>query len=168
MVLYVVLQKELFGCLRPTLVFYLKVVAVDGIGFWLKPFDPCVANKMINSYQMTLTFHLDDVKISHKEPKVVDEIIRWFKSMYGDEVQVLRAIMHNHLGMMLSFSDRCVLVSMADCVKKIINNFMGEMHRTIATPAREHLFLVHEDADQKLLDEEWVQCFHSTVFSCYF
>ncbi len=60
--LYVTLQKALYGCLQYALLFYLKLVAdLEGQGFCLNPYDPCVANKIVNGTQMTLTFHIDDI-----------------------------------------------------------------------------------------------------------
>ena len=41
------------------------------IGFKLKPYDPCVANKTINGKQLTLVWHVDDIKASHVEAEVV-------------------------------------------------------------------------------------------------
>ena len=46
--LYVRLQKALYGCLKSTLLFYKKlVVDLEGYGFRINPYGPCVVNKMI-------------------------------------------------------------------------------------------------------------------------
>ena len=39
----------------------------ESIGFIMNPYDPCVANKMINVSQVTITWQVDDLKISHKD-----------------------------------------------------------------------------------------------------
>lgn len=44
-------------------------------GFTLNPYDRCVANKMINGKQCTILWHVDDLKLSHEDPKVLDEVI---------------------------------------------------------------------------------------------
>jgi hypothetical protein len=50
-VIYVKLQKALYGCLRSALLFYLKFVGdIESQGFALNPYDPCVANKVINGH----------------------------------------------------------------------------------------------------------------------
>ena len=36
-------------------------------GFEINPHDPCVANKMVNGKQLTITWHVDDLKASHKQ-----------------------------------------------------------------------------------------------------
>ena len=47
-VLYVRIQKALYGCLKITLLFYEKLVEyLESYGFKINPYDPCVANKMI-------------------------------------------------------------------------------------------------------------------------
>ncbi len=64
--LYVTFQKALYGCLHSVLLFYLKLVAdLEGQGFCLNPYDPSVASKTVNGSQMTFTFYVDDMKISH-------------------------------------------------------------------------------------------------------
>eukprot|EP00957_Ditylum_brightwellii_P075229 5716802-Ditylum_brightwellii.AAC.1 len=47
-ILYVKLQKALYGCLRSALLFYNKLVEdLKELGFEVNPYDPCVVNKMI-------------------------------------------------------------------------------------------------------------------------
>ncbi len=78
--LYVTLQKALYGCLCSALLFYLKLVAdFEGQGFHLNWYDPCVASKMVNGSQMTLAFHVDDIKMSHVDSGEVTILIDWFK-----------------------------------------------------------------------------------------
>jgi hypothetical protein len=49
-VLYVKLQKALYGCLRSALLFYQKLLKdLQDKGFELNPYGPCVANKVIVS-----------------------------------------------------------------------------------------------------------------------
>ena len=36
--------------------------------------NPCVANKMIDGKQMTLCWHVDNIKASHENPKVVCQV----------------------------------------------------------------------------------------------
>ncbi len=95
--LYVTLQKRLYGCLQSALLFYLKLVAdLEGHGFRLNPYDPCVANKMINGHQTTLTFHVDNTKISHRDSSEVTNMIDWFKAIYGENVRFFRGTTHDY------------------------------------------------------------------------
>jgi hypothetical protein len=69
-VLYVKLQKALYGCLQSALFFYLKFVGgIESQGFALNPYDPCVVNKVINGKQFTVVRHVDDIKMSHVDEK---------------------------------------------------------------------------------------------------
>jgi hypothetical protein len=65
-VLYLRLQKALYGMMKSALLFYRKLVSeLREMGFEINPYDPCVANKMVNETQMTIRWHVDDLMISH-------------------------------------------------------------------------------------------------------
>ena len=71
-ILYVKMQKALYGLLRNALLFYNKLVAdLESNGFVLNPYDLCVANKVVNRKQMTVCWHVDDLKVSHSNPAQV-------------------------------------------------------------------------------------------------
>ncbi len=71
-ILYVKMQKALYGLLRSALLFYNKLVAdLESNGFVLNPYDSCVANKIVNGKQMTVCWHVDDLKVSHCDPAQV-------------------------------------------------------------------------------------------------
>ena len=48
----------------------------------MNPYDPCVANKTVDGSGLTVCFHVDDCKISHKSKKVVDKTIDWLRNEY--------------------------------------------------------------------------------------
>ena len=63
------------------LLFYKKLQKdIVGHGFKINPVDPCVANKEVNRKQLTVVWNIDDIKISHSDPQVVTDQIKWFKS----------------------------------------------------------------------------------------
>ena len=41
------------------------------MGFEINPYDPCVANKMVNGAQCTVYWHVDDLKVFHVDEAVV-------------------------------------------------------------------------------------------------
>ena len=54
--LYVRLSKALYGLFQSALLFYHKLRSeLEDYGFTVNPYDPGVANKMINGKQMTAT-----------------------------------------------------------------------------------------------------------------
>ena len=76
--LYVRLKKALYGTLQAALLFWrLLSDTLQEWGFKLNPYDKCVANKKIHGKQCTIIWHVYDLKISHVEKKVVDDIIKW-------------------------------------------------------------------------------------------
>ena len=67
--LYMELQKTVCGTLKVSLLFYQKLVKqLTRDGFKINPYDPCVAKKMIGGKQMTICWHVDDLKIFHINP----------------------------------------------------------------------------------------------------
>ncbi len=76
-ILYVHIIKAIYGLLASAMLFYQKLAAdLQGYGFQINPYDPCVANKTVNGNQLTVSWHVDDLKISHKDSKVVDEFLQ--------------------------------------------------------------------------------------------
>ena len=83
MVLYVCLLNALYGIMKAALLFYKRFVGdLLSIGFKLNPYDPCVANKMVSGNQLTIVWHVDDLKVSHLLAKVVTRMARWLKKTY--------------------------------------------------------------------------------------
>jgi hypothetical protein len=68
-VMYVKLQKALYGTLQALPLFWKNLTAtLKEWGFEINPHDWCVAHKMIDGKQCTVLWHVDDIKISHEEP----------------------------------------------------------------------------------------------------
>ena len=58
--------------LRVALLFYRKLRAdLEDMGFRVNTCDPCVANKAVNGSQCTTVWHVDGLKVSHKDETVV-------------------------------------------------------------------------------------------------
>jgi hypothetical protein len=80
---------------------------------------------------MTITFHVDDCKLSHEEPKEMDNMIAWlreeYKSIFEDgsgKMTVSRGKVHKYLGMMLDYTTKGqVKITMFDYVNEIITAF---------------------------------------------
>ena len=75
-VLYLKIMKSIHGMIESALLWYeLYVSVLKDMGFEINPYDMCVANKIINGKQCTLTWYVDDNKVSHIEQTVVDNVI---------------------------------------------------------------------------------------------
>ena len=58
--------KALYGCIESALLWYECFSSkLKGMGFKINAYDNCIANKMIDSHQCTITWYVDDVKVSH-------------------------------------------------------------------------------------------------------
>jgi hypothetical protein len=68
----------IYGTMVALLLYDKKFVkSLKSKGFMLNPYDPCMANKQVNGEQSTVCFHVDNCKVSHLTPIVVDEMIKW-------------------------------------------------------------------------------------------
>ena len=96
-VLYVQLTRALYGCLKSRLRWYLQLsMVLQDEGFAENPYDSCAMNKDINGSQCTVCWHVDDLKISHKEPAVVDQILKTPTLIYGP-LSVEKGRQHTYL-----------------------------------------------------------------------
>ncbi len=108
-VIYLEVLKAIYGMLQSALLFYKKLRAdLEEDGFKVNPYDPCVANKMVNNKQMTITWHVDDLKVSHQEKKVVDAFEYWLRYMYEDHTPLKpsRGKIHDYLAMELDYTKK--------------------------------------------------------------
>ena len=106
-VLYVELIKALYGTLRAALIFWRKLTAkLIEWGFTINLYDWCVANKQINGQQCTLVWHVDDMKISHADSRVVNTIINMLEQEFSKEapLTICRGKIHDYLGMTHEFT----------------------------------------------------------------
>ena len=105
--LYVTINKAIYGLLSSALVFYKNLVAdLKAYGFKVNPYDPCVSNMDINGSQMTVCWHVDDLKVSHKDPFEVTKFSTYLAGIYGEKMTVTRGIVHEYLGMDLDLSEQ--------------------------------------------------------------
>jgi Reverse transcriptase (RNA-dependent DNA polymerase)/Zinc knuckle len=169
-VLYVELRKALYGTLRAALLFWRKLTnQLAEWGFVTNPYDWCVANKEISGSQCTIIWHVDDLKISHKDPKVVTGVIEQLDSVFGTDtpLTVHRGKKHDYLGMVFDYSSAGkVKISMQDYITKMLDELPPDMAGEAATPAAPYLFTVNETPD--LLPTNLADFFHHNVAKLLF
>ena len=56
---------------------------LERIGYVDNPYGICVANRTINGHNQTVTWHIANVKISHKSPQINKEFYNWCEQKYG-------------------------------------------------------------------------------------
>ena len=172
-VIYLEVLMALYGMLVAALLWYRKFRSdLEGIGFIFNPYDPCVANRMINGKQQTIRFHVDDLDSSHMQSKVNDKFLKWLNEMYGSygEVKATRGLKHEYLGMTFDYSlPGKVIADMSDYVKTMIGDFSIHFNSTdtAPTPALEDLFAEGQGVK---LNKEHAHEFHTFVakglFAC--
>ena len=98
--LYVRLSKALYVMLRAALLSYKRLRSnMENMGFEVNPYDPCVANKMVNGHHMTICWHVDDLKVSHKDEDAVTALALKFASLYGPKTTISHGKVHEYLSM---------------------------------------------------------------------
>ena len=50
-----------------------------------RTYDPCVVNKDVNGKQMTVIWHVDDLKVSHVDENENSKFAEWTKTIYGEK-----------------------------------------------------------------------------------
>jgi len=138
-ILYVRMTKALYGMLKSALLFYKKLVSdLRSVGFEINPYDPCMANKKSYGKQMTVVWHVDDLKVSHVDPKRVTRFCDWIQSKYGS-CSVNRGKVHEYLGIDLDFrTPGVVRMSMIPYIQKILDQFPEDLGASAPTPAADH------------------------------
>jgi hypothetical protein len=137
-ILYVKMQKALYGLLRSALLFYNKLVAnLESDGFVLNPYDSCVAIKVVDKKQMTVCWHIDDLRVSHCDPAQVNIFGEWLSKNYEVAMATHRGKVHNILGMIFEFLPKGkAMVPMMEYFKNIIKDFPKEITGTKCPPGR--------------------------------
>jgi hypothetical protein len=117
----------IYGMLESAMLFYKKLSGdLIKYGFEVNPHDPCVANKAINQAQLTVSWHVDDLKISHRGEKVVSNFIEWLRQQCRKigEVKVTRGKVHAYLGVKLMYNVQGqVSIDMVNYVKNMLGGF---------------------------------------------
>jgi len=163
--LYVKLKKALYGTLQSALLFWrLLSDTLMEWGFKLNEYDKCIANKTINGKQCTILWHVDDLKISHVDPKVVNDIIKKLEEKFGQESPLVmsQGKTIEYLGMCIDYTEKGkVKISMYDYIDKMLAELPSDMNGVSTTPAGTHLFNVDDGAEK--LHEDKAQLFHHLV-----
>ena len=95
---------------------------------------------LINGEQMTIVWHVDDLKVSQKDLWEVSKIAKWLSSLYGD-IKVQHGKKLDYLGMTLDYSiQHEVKISMIPHIQELIQNLLEEIIGYAATPAANHHF----------------------------
>jgi hypothetical protein len=122
-------QNALYGTMVTSLMYYRKFMkSLTDIDFIINPYDPYVANKIIEGKYTTICFHVDDCKLSHCKKTVMDRMIgylcREYESIFEEgsgAMTVSQGKIHKYLGMTLDYSvPGQVKITMLDYFNEIL------------------------------------------------
>jgi hypothetical protein len=114
-----------------------------------------MTNKIIDGNQFTITWHVKDLKLSHRDETEVTKLNKWLKSIYGQDMRVSRGKKHDYLGMDLEYTiPGEVEVTMVKYLKGVIEDFPECITGRATTPAADRLFNVRAKQNRVLLDEK--------------
>jgi len=166
-VLYVLLNKALYGTVQAALIWYKMFVStLKGMGFELNRYDLCVANAEIEgSQQCTIGFYVDDLLGTHKKKSVLENIRQVIENEYGD-IGVSISDIFTYLGINFKINrkNKWTEATMISHLKDAIQDFekIGSLDgRKVMTLATGSLFEVDEDSP--ILDEGKQRAFRSIV-----
>jgi hypothetical protein len=170
-VIYLKLEKALYGTLQAALLFWRNLSGfLMEQGFEANPYDPCVMNKIINGSQCTVGWHVDDLKLSHAQECVLDELIGLINAKYGSEdapVTVTKGKVHDYLGMTLDYSQEGkVAIRMDEYVAELLMGAPPEMEGVASTPAANYVYEV--DPQVERLDATQADLFHTMTAKLLF
>ena len=126
----------------------------------------------MNGKQLTVTWHVDNLKVSHEDKKIVDAFENWLRANYEDHTPMKpsRGKVHDYLAMEMDYSQPGKLkINMTKYIEGVIENFKYNdeiQAKKAATPAADHLLKVNDNA--KKLDYKIAEEFHTTVAKCLF
>ena len=169
-VIYVELLKALYGTLRAARLFWETLSGkLQEWGLTRNPDDSCVTNKEVDGQQCTITWHVDDLKISHVDEHVVRSIIQKIQDNFGQHSELSMHIgkRHDYLGMILDFTTPGTLeIDMSDYIQVILQDTPANLRGTSMVPAAIHLFTACPDAS-KLSPQEQELFHHLTMQLMY-
>ena len=154
--------------MKSALLFYHKVVAdLCSMGFELNPYDPCVANKMMDGHQMTICWHVDNFFLAHKNLKTVFGILQWLQACCETPDKPLKATcgaLHHYLGMNIDFSTPGdVSFDMIPYLAEVLHDFPEKIMGVSSSLADNHLFKIRDPSKAHLLPESQEIAFHHTT-----
>jgi hypothetical protein len=170
-ILYVKLQKALYGLMRASLLFYSKLrKEMEEYGFVVNPYDPCVANKTTESgEQLTVIWHVDDVMGSCKEDFELTKFSCYLAKIYGPKLTMHTGRKNDYLGVDMEFrKDGTLGVSMVEYLKNVIAEFPEKITGKAVMPAADHLFKIRDGRESRPPEEERALAFHHTVAQLLF
>jgi hypothetical protein len=110
-ILYVKLQKALYGLMRASLLFYRKLrKELKDYGFVINPYDPCVANMTTKTgKQLPVVWHVDNLMALCGDPFELMKVSCYLGKLHRPKLSMHMGSKHDYLGVDMEFSEDGVL-----------------------------------------------------------
>ena len=159
------MNKAVYGSVLSSVLFYNKLsdFLIEN-GYEVNPYDGCTFNKMVDGDQLTIQFHVDDLKCSHRDQQVLEDVIDMLNNKFRtktQELSVTRGTVHDYLGLTIDYTNsNYVKFTMYDYLEDILKEAdeKGDMNGTAVTPANDGLFTV--DKSSPRLSKDQADYFH--------
>jgi hypothetical protein len=141
-VLYVKLQKALYGLMRASLFFYKNLrKELENFGFMINLYDPSMANKDgVNKEQLMVIWNLDDLMASCNDNFKFTKLLCYLAKLYGPKLTMDMEQKHDYLGVDVEFQeDKRLRVMMVKYPANVIDSFTEQIVGNAATPGAERV-----------------------------
>ena len=93
-----------------------------------------------NGHQMMIIWHVENLKISHKDGWEITKIINWLGNIYGI-IKVKRGQKHNYLGMDIDFGyGGVVTIWMILYVEKLLRIFLKKWEHQLQILLQQNIY----------------------------
>ena len=150
------------------LLFWKNLLAflVGKLGFTLNQYNKCVANKMINGKQCNICWHVDDLKMSHMEQALLEDLICLINEKYRSEeapVTVQCGKIHDYLSMTLNFlTPGKVVFQTEDYIENLLEVVPEDFDGVAPMLSGKKLFEISDKSDK--LDDNKLEKFHHLTY----
>ena len=130
-VIYVKMLKSLYGLLQSAILLYQKLVKdLKKYELEMNPYDTCIFNRTKNGKQPTVTFHVDDLKVSHMDPSEITLFMCYLYIIYGKKLAVQRGNLYDYLGINSDLSEKEKgILTRLHYWKIFLNNFLRRLEQ---------------------------------------
>jgi hypothetical protein len=170
-ILYVKVQKALYGLMKASLLFYRKLCKeLEEYKFVVNSNNPCMTNMTTKcGKQLTVIWHVDNLMSLCKNDFELTKFSCYLVKIYGPKLSIHTGRKHDYLGVDMEFKvNRMLDVSMITYLKNVISDFLELITRKAATPAADHSFTIRDKNEARPLEEERALAFHHMVAQLLF
>ena len=117
---------------------------------------------------MKVCWHMDDLKVSHVDPKEVNNFMEWIDGIYW-ELSITRVKAHEYLSMMLDLRTPGDLwLNMLDYIKGVPEDLTEVIAGISMNRAKNNLFQFKPEDEKKLINKERATSSHHIVSQMIF